>query len=359
MRELALATLLLTAPLHAQPSTDPVRALAAGTPTDTASGESILAAITRTDRYTLQSVTAYWDDDGTFTNLVNDTDRYYSSGQGIELGFRFNAPDDLAARLAPGWEAPRFGLGLSLKQHIYTAEDILDPNPPADDHPYGGYLALGLAFQRSDAHRHDHLQLDLGIIGQNSGAEALQEFVHNSYPDQEDPAGWATQLPNELTINLTYDRTWRTDKADLGGLEFDMLPAAGFDAGTVFVRARAKATVRLGMALPDDFGPASFLGHKDHTARAFGDPDRNWSLYAYTTVGADAVARNAFIDGTLFADSRSTDAEALVARLTTGIVARYKFIEFGWAQTWESKTFESQPNGQTWGSWVLNCQWQF
>ena len=106
-------------------------------------------------------------------------------------------------------------------------------------------------------------------------------------------------------------------------------------------------------------GPASLLGFKDHTAGAFADPCRDWSVYGYLSVNADAVARNMFLDGNTFADSRSTDREDLVARLTVGVVARWKSVYFGWAQTWETKSFEAQPNGQTWGSWALGCQWTF
>lgn len=319
---------------------------------------SVVDALLDHERYTLRSVTVYWDDDGVYSNIVQDTDRYYSSGQGFEFGFAFDG-SDLSDRLAPGWEDPRFGFGLSIKQHIYTSERITDVDPPADDHPYGGWLYLGLAFQRSDRTRHDHLELDLGVVGQWSGAEAVQEFVHNTYPNNDDPQGWGTQLANELAVNLTYERTWRTERGEVGGVEFDMLPALGFDAGNVFLRGRAKVTTRVGLALPDDFGPPSFLGHKDHTAGGFGDPGHDWSLYAYASGGVDAVGRNMFLDGNTFADSRSTDHEPLVTRATLGVVARYKLVEFGWAQTWESKTFKAQPDGQTWGSWVLNIQWRF
>ncbi len=311
---------------------------------------------------TLRSASAYWDDDGTYTNLIQDEDRYYTSAQGIEFSFDPHFPDELESKLAPAGDwgnNPKFGLGFAIKQHIYTGIDITDPSPPLDDHPYGGYLYFAFSFQRSNTEKHDHFELDLGVVGERSQAEAIQRFIHNLFPNNDTPQGWDHQLANELTINFTYERTWKTRKGNIAGLEFDMLPSAGFDLGNVFIRARGRTTLRIGKALPDDFGPATFLGRRDHTAQGFADPDQNWSIYAYMTLGVDAVARNIFLDGNTFATSRSVDSEPLLAQITLGILARYKRIEFGWAQTWQTASFETQTDSQTWGSWMLNFVWEY
>ncbi len=321
--------------------------------------QPIARALADASRYRLQSVTVYWDNDGTYPNIIDDTDRYYTSGQGVELGFSFDASDGLSGRLAPGWQNARFGAGLSIEQQIYTATDISLADPPADDHPYGGWLSLNIAFQRADNTRHDHFELGVGVIGEWSGGRWVQDLIHDNIPDEIDPAGWGTQLANELAINAVYQRTWRTEKGEIGGVEFDMLPAARADLGNVFVRARGQATVRLGMHLPESFGPASLLGFKDHTAGSFADPEQDWSVYGYVTVSADAVARNIFLDGNTFATSRSTEREDFIARGTVGIVARYKCVEFGWSQTFETESFENQPDGQSFGSFAVNCQWRF
>ncbi len=318
---------------------------------------SLLGVLTDPDHSRLKSVTLFWDNDGTYPNLIEDTDRFYTSGQGFEVGLSFTPPDP--ARFAPGWEDPRFGMGFSLKQHIYTASDIEIADPDPDDHPYAGWLSFGFSFQRSDAHRHDHFGVELGVVGSHAFGEDIQKWVHDEWPDEIEPQGWDTQLANELAVNAAYQRTWRTERAEVSGFQMDMLPAVRLDAGNVLVRARGQATLRVGWNLPDDFGPASFLGIVDHTARGWADPDNNWSVYAYATVAADAVARNIFLDGNTFADSRSTSHEPLVTRATLGVVARYKRVQFGWAQTFESVTFRAQPDGQTWGSLVLQARFTF
>lgn len=307
----------------------------------------------------LRDLSFYWENDGTFVNLVDNTDRYYTNGSGIELSIDPDIAGDLAQQLAPSsdWKDPKFGLGFAIKQMIFTGVDITDPNPTTDDHPYGGYLYFAFSFQRADDHKHDHFELDLGVVGERSQAEATQRFVHNAYPDQDTPEGWDHQLANELAVNFTFERTWKTQRGEVQGIEFEMLPAIGFDLGNVYTRARGRVTLRLGHNLPDDFGPASLLGHKDHTVNNANWGEGKWSFYLYTTVGIDAVARNIFLDGNTFATSRSVDSETFVAQATLGVVTRYKNFYLGWSQTIQTEEFETQEDAQTWGS--LAFGWSF
>jgi hypothetical protein len=356
----AILVLLLAHPASAaDPAGDAASADEAAALRADGPSPSLLAALATPANFRYRSVTVYWDNDGTVPNIIEDTDRYYTSGQGFEVGFDFVPPEGLASRLAPGWTDPRFGVGLSLKQHIYTAADISDPTPADNDHPYAGWLSFNLALQRSDRTRHDHLGISVGVVGPSSLAEDIQKWVHDEWPDEIDPAGWDGQLGDEFAVNLTYQRTWRSEKAEAGGLSMDMLPAVRFDAGNVFLRARGQATLRLGVNLPDDFGPASFLGFQDHTGRGWSDPGTPLSVYAWATVAADAVGHSIFLDGTVFEDSRSTDREVLVARATVGLALRYKCVSLGWSQTFETDTFESQIDGQTWGSIALTVACRF
>lgn len=309
----------------------------------------------------LRDTTIYWDNDGTLPNFIDDTDRYYTNGIGFELSFDPQLSADLEEKFAPAgeWENPRFGLGLAVKQMIFTGIDITDPSPATDDHPYGGYLYFAFSFQRADDQKHDHFELDLGVIGERSQAEAVQRFIHNVFPDEDTPQGWDHQLANEAAINFTFERTWKTKPGNIQGVGFEMLPAIGFDLGNVHTRVRTRLTLRAGLNLPSDFGPASLLGHKDHTVGNANWGEDDWSFYAYTTLGVDAVAWNIFLDGNTFANSRDTDSEALVAQATVGVVTRYKAVYLGWSQTFQTKEFEAQPNSQTWGSIAFGCSFDY
>lgn len=312
-------------------------------------------------RLRLRDVTLYWENDGTYPSLIDDTDRYYTNGLGQETSLDPNLTDALAGRLAPAgaWDNPRFGVGIALKQLIFTGVDITDPDPPSDDHPYSGYLYLALSFQRADDRKHDHFELDVGVVGERSQGEAVQRFIHHTFPDEFEPMGWDNQLANELALNFTYERTWKTHTGDARGLKLEMLPALGFDLGNVSTRAKAKVTLRAGLNLPDDFGPASLLGHKDHTLSGADWGEGDFSFYVYGSLGVDAVARNIFLDGNTFAASPSVDTEPFVASWAFGAVVRYKRVYLGWAQNFQSETFEAQEGQQTWGAITLGASFGF
>ena len=324
-------------------------------------------SIVDVSKYTFRDFTAYWENDGTVPNFIDDTDRYYTNGVGFELSFDPNLSQEAQDRFAISDDPTkqRFGVGIALKQRIYTPTSILQFDPPARDHPYGGHLSLAFAFQRADEHTHDHFGLSVGITGHSSGARTIQGWIHNTFPDEDDPLGWDTQLPTEATINFAYTRTWKTERADLGGLEMEMLPALGFDLGTVSIAARSSMTIRVGKNLPTDFGPASLQGHKDHTVRVSetgireGADETNWSLYAYTRLGVDAIARDLFIDGTAFSASRSAQREPLVATFSFGVIARYESFYLGWTQNFQTERFDLQPDSQTWGSIVFGSSFEW
>jgi len=118
-------------------------------------------------------------------------------------------------------------------------------------------------------------------------------------------------------------------------------------------------TLRAGHNLPDDFGPATLLGHKDHTVNAGSWGEGKFSFYVHAGVGVDAVGRDIFLDGNTFATSRSTDSEPFVARLSFGVVMRYSHLYAGWTQTLLTERFETQPSGQTFGSLVLGMSFDY
>ena len=315
------------------------------------------------DKVKLRSVMSYWDDDGTVPNIItDDEDRYYTSGEAVlsDYSFDLNLSDKWIQRLAPAekWDEPNFGFGLALKQQIFTSSEITDVPPPADDHPYSGYLYIAFSFQRSDKDKHDHFELDMGVVGERSQGESVQKAIHNVFGADE-PLGWGSQLANELTINFTYERTWRSEPGNIGGLEFELLPAVGFDVGNVSIKARGRATFRFGKHLPNDFGPPTFLGHRDHTATAFGSKDDSWSIYGYTTLGVDAVAHSIFLDGNTFATSPSVEPEPIVAQITVGLIATLGCFQFGIAETWQSDTFQTQEHAQSFGSILLGWTYEY
>lgn len=317
-------------------------------PPDTAPDQALPAL--DDNAWRVRFVELLWDNDGAYIKPFNESDRHYTNANRLNIALdpsaRFqDAVRDLADRVLP-MEGARVAAGVSVAQHIYTSSDIEVADPPLTDRPYAGYLYAGFLVQRTNGRVHDHVELDVGVVGQNSGAQAVQTFIHSAFPGQVQPLGWDTQLASELAINARLQRSWRFEKATIARLELDAIPRVSVDLGNVFVRASADATVRLGYNLPDEFGPSRILDTVDAT-RSWGG---TWGVYGYARFGARAVAHNIFLDGNTFAGSRSVDKRTVVGEMSFGIAARYKWFEMGYATTWSAEEFETQPNADAFAS---------
>jgi lipid A 3-O-deacylase len=239
---------------------------------------------------------------------------------------------------------------------MFTPDDLDATELVADDRPYAGWLTGGFFVQRSDEHNFDHAQLDIGVVGGSmTGAENVQKFVHRILPNQVNPEGWDNQLSNELAINVLYQHRWRTSTANLGGLELDAIPLAGFEFGNVAINAHAGVIGRVGINLPRDFGPGNLREFRDHTGSR---PDK-WELYGYGRLDAEAVAHDIFLDGNTFADSHSVEKKPLVGSGTLGIVFRYDWFRIGYSATYETERFDGQSGGDSYGSLSLTGTWNF
>ena len=311
----------------------------------------------------------YWENDGTYADPFDETDHHYTNGAKIELTFDPAFDADTREFLAPSdrWPDAKLAFGVLVAQHIYTASSIELKDPPADDRPYAGWLYTGVYLQRRSGNVHDHLELDVGVVGSWSLGEDAQRFIHAAVSNQVEPQGWSHQLANELAINVRLQRSWRTERAHLfgdggaGGLEMEGIGRLGADLGNVFIRANSDVTLRLGMHLPDDFGPPRMLDYRDATGTW--SPDHTWGLYGYGRMGLRAVAHNIFLDGNTFADSRSTDPERLVGELEVGLRGAFELaggmLEVGYAWTYSTPEYRAQSTGDTIGAWTLSWVHRF
>lgn len=328
-------------------------------PADRVGGEGPDAASLADDTWRVRHVQFIWENDGAYVKFNNESDRHYTNGIRLDLALDPSARfEDEVRRIADEvlpMQGATVAAGIVVAQHMYTAYDISIKDPPPGSRPYAGYLYAGFYVQRANERVHDHAELDLGVVGEWAGAQGVQTFIHSIVPNQYKPEGWGTQLANELAVNLRLQRSWRLRKAEIGRVELDAVPRVAVDLGNVFVRASADATVRLGYNLPDDFGPPRLLDTNDATAQWLGD----WGVYAFARAGARAVAHNIFLDGNTFTESRSVDRRWFVGELTFGLIARYKLFEAGYAITWVTEEFETQGNGDAYGSAFVRLSVRF
>ncbi len=220
---------------------------------------------------------------------------------------------------------------------MYTPDDLSVVELIPDDRPYAGWLYGSALLQITDdkLRRQHSFELQLGIIGPESGAEWVQTELHELI-DSDPPLGWDNQLPTEPAINLIYRYRRR-----LGGGNFDLVPHIGANLGTLMVTADAGATVRAGWnvsGFPQTLIPA--------TGEPLDTGERpKWEFYLFAGAEGRAVAHNIFLDGTVFSDSHSVDQEDFVYDLTGGLSLRYKNWRFQYTYVRRSEEFFPRRGG--------------
>jgi len=262
-------------------------------------------------------------------SIWSGTDKYYSQGLGFALltgdlapESGTNAPFDLLADWGvfadTGARSRRYEILLG--QQIYTPEDTLADNPDPHDRPYAGWAFAGIGLiQDTDRRRMDHFELLAGVVGPTAFGETVQNDWHQ-FIGVAEAEGWDHQIHDEPGVMLTYERKYRF-LAPLGeGFGADVIPEAGVTVGNVMTYGQVGGMLRIGRNLEADYGPARMRPSLSGTTYFNGD-DLVGDFGFYFFVGAQgrAVARNIFLDGNTFRDSRDVDSKPLVADLTGGV----------------------------------------
>ena len=295
-------------------------------------------------------------------SMVIENDLFYGSDQSYTSGVAFAwvpspkpAPDWAVgiARSLPWFpDAGEVRHGYVLGQNMYTPRDITLVNPPLDDRPYAGWLygTIGLGVETSQLS--DQVLLTVGIVGPASLAEQSQKAIHKITGSTE-PMGWDTQLRNEPGIVLTYQRRWRgLASGKLFGLEYDVIPHAGGALGNVYTYANAGFAMRYGKRLSSDLGPLRIW--PSPPGSGFFVPSDTFSWYLFAAVDGRAVARNIFLDGNSFRDSRSVDKEHLVGDLQWGLEMTWQGVRLSYTHIRRTREFKTQGQSAEFGAFNVS-----
>lgn len=300
---------------------------------------------------------------GTFSfvfenDIFAGSDRNYTNGVRAEW---LSAPDDIpdwltdAARKFPLFpEDGTFRASYAVGQSMYTPEDITLSNPPEDDRPYAGWLYGAVGLIAENGRQLDQLELTLGIVGPASGAAQTQELVHRVI-DSPIPQGWDTQLKNEPGVILTYQRSWRgLLSRSASGYGVDVTPHAGGALGNVFTYANAGLTLRAGKNLLLDYGPPRIK--PSVSGSGFFVPYDGTSWYFFAGVEGRAVARNIFLDGNTFKDSRSVERNPLIGDVQFGFAMTIRDVRISYTHVFRTPEFEGQSDGDGFGALSLSVR---
>ena len=285
-------------------------------------------------------------------DVFYNSDRDYTSG--VEIAYT-TAPDetpdflvDLAHVMPLMPDAGEVRASYTFGQEIFTPQNTLLANPLPTQRPYAGYLDLGLGLLAKDDRNLDQLQIDIGVIGPASLGRDSQAFVHSILGERK-PAGWHFQLRDEPTLEITYERAFKLiPPQSVLGLLFDIEPHIGAAVGNVYDYANAGAMARFGFNLPDDFGPLRMDPTPPGTN--FFEPNGSFSAYVFVGVDGRALARNIFLDGNSFVDSRSVPKKNLVGDLQLGAAIATESWRLSFTHVFRSKEYEGQPSSDQFGA---------
>lgn len=292
-------------------------------------------------------------------SFVLENDVFYGNDRNYTNGVRFSW---LAGPEAtPDWvlrAAHRFPLfpedgtvrtGYAFGQNMYTPPDITVADPLPNTHPYAGWLYGSVAvIAETGRRRLDQLDLTIGVVGPASLARQTQRLVHE-VTGAPTPQGWGTQLKNEPGIVLTYQRSWRGYAVKTWhGFDIDVTPHAGGAIGNVHTYVNTGLTVRFGDRLPFDYGPPRI--QPTVPGSGFYLPQHDFGWYLFAGVDGRGVARNIFLDGNTFHDSRSVDKETWVGDLQFGFVLAWRQVRLSYTHVSRSQQFKGREGRDKFGA---------
>ncbi len=290
-------------------------------------------------------------------------DRYYT--QGLQLNVLTpsrSSPIAGRARNLPLLDPEAlFRGGFVIGQNIYTPEDLTLANPDPTDRPYAGWLYMGGEVMTYSEKQLDSLQLQVGMVGPSALGRWAQNNWHKHVNRIPEAMGWDYQLKDELAFVAYGERRWRPVELwpsfragqdgrppRTEGLSLDFTPAVNLAAGTVQVSAGLGGTLRIGTHLDEDFGPPRI--RPAPSGSSFFGPSRDFAWYAYAGTETRGVARDIFLDGNTFRDSRRVDRRPLVQEFQAGVVARVWRLRVTYANVWRTEEFRGQNGASRFGA---------
>ena len=207
--------------------------------------------------------------------------------------------------------------GAYVQLNMYTPSDLTLNPPKSNDHPYGGWLGVGLDLIRQTDNRRAIFETNIGMVGPYTGAQDLQQSFH-SIIKSTDPQGWDYQLKTEPVLQLTYRHDWRVpaltnyNGAVRQTYGYDVITHDVVTVGNGWDYAAVGAMGRIGYHLPLDFGPSRMrlgeISSKPFEPGGTSTGDKSYSLDTLSTYfcfGGEgrAVARDITLNGNTWAKS--------------------------------------------------------
>lgn len=252
----------------------------------------------------------------------------------------------------------QYNVALSLGQNMYTPHNTQTEAAQPDDRPYAGWSYLSLALHAKTATQLDTFETSLGMVGPSALAGETQNNYHTLMGFKR-VEGWRNQIHDEPGLLLSWQRTLRANRVDLGrDVAWDLLPHFRATVGNVQTHAAAGFETRIGYRLPWDFGTSLILPGGGVSAPADPDDprlrqDTFFGLHLFAGAEGRAVARNIFLDGNTWEKSPHVPKKPFVADLMAGIGLVLGRVKLTYTHVLRTEEYDGQNGPQMFGSLSL------
>ncbi|NVO21412.1 MAG: lipid A deacylase LpxR family protein [Bacteroidetes bacterium] len=269
----------------------------------------------------------------TFENdliTYNNTDRYFTNGVSFTLQAPWMSRLRSSQLMLPYRHTSAVAYSMILVQNMYTPKDTRIAPTFIDDRPYSSYLYLGYRKTTTDPFRKVRLtnEADLGYIGPYSPGAYLQTIVHETFPTNDKPQGWETQIRTDIILNYNL----KVEKAIIQKENLVLAAAVQTKAGTLYSQAGLGIRLQAGRQSPY-FGSVS---DKKQDA---------WQYFFFMESNANVIAYDATLEGGVFNKDniftiKSSNISRLVGNSECGIQVRYKGTGLELAQHYLSPEYK-------------------
>ena len=254
----------------------------------------------------------------------------------------------------------QYNVALSLGQNMYVPHNTHTAAPQPNDRPYAGWSYMSLALHAKTANQLDSFETSLGVVGPSALAGETQNNYH-SIMGFKRVEGWRNQIHDEPGLILSWQRTLRAARLDLGhDVSWDVLPHGRVTVGNVQTHAAAGFETRIGYRLPWDFGTSLIQPGGGVSAPA--DPDDTrlrqdatfFGLHFFAGAEGRAVGRNIFLDGNTWEKSPHVSKKLMVADLMAGVGLVLGKVKLTYTHVYRTEEFDGQDGPQKFGSVSLS-----
>ncbi|MDR6301142.1 lipid A-modifier LpxR family protein [Mesonia maritima] len=229
--------------------------------------------------------------DNDYFAVLTNKDRSYTFG--VNASYRFiPEKENFISKIFSSKN--NFFHGFSLQLEAYTPNYDFETGIPTGKRPFAGWTYL--TFQNRFTFKQSFLTLnsDIGVLGEISKAETIQDWFHKNVSGDTVLKGWENQIPNQLGVNLKANYFRNIYKGDW----YDFFGSAEASLGNV----RSYILPQLYMRIGEFYE----LTKTTSVQNSIFQPKNALEYFIQISAGFKLIANDATLQGNIFSDRQDS-----------------------------------------------------